>query len=237
MTEQAWSYSALTRFENCPRQYYHLNRRKDIIEPPSAQQTWGKQVHSALEHRITVQTPLPTNMVQYEGHAQRVVAVGGIVNAESKLALGRSFEPVSYFSKNPPVWVRAVTDFDILKGDKCFVGDWKTGKKTPDSQQLRLSAAMVMAAKPHVNTVISSFIWLIEPLATATSTEIITRADVPGIWAEFVPRAKRLDEACKQSDQTQTSAGFPPKPSGLCKKWCAVHTCEHNGNYRAPAPR
>ena len=218
----AWSYSALNAYETCPKRYYLTKVSKQVAEPQTEATIWGNQVHKALELRITKHQTLPETMKQYETIAQTVVAkaVGGKLEAESKMALTASYRPTTWFAKD--VWVRGITDFTIAKGDKVFVGDWKTGKPTPESAQLRLTAAMTMHQKPYVNTVINAFIWL---KTGGTTHEKFTRDDIPTIWQEFAPRVQRLEHAVAESK-------FPARPSGLCAKWCPVgkSLCEHCGS-------
>ena len=217
----AWSYSALNAFETCPRRYYLTKVSKEVSEPQTEATLWGNRVHKALELRITTQQPLPSSMAEFEDTAATVVkrAEGGKIGAEQRMALTKSFKPTTFFAKD--AWVRGITDFTIEKGSNLFIGDWKTGKPKPESAQLRLTAAITFAHKPHVKQITNAFVWL----KTGTLTvERFTREDVPTIWQEFMPRVQRVEHALKDNK-------FPPKPSGLCRAWCPVgrSLCEHCG--------
>lgn len=215
----AWSYSALTAFETCPRRYYLTKVSKEVVEAPTEATTWGNTVHKALEARVTGQRALPETMRQWEPIVAKILGRGGKVEAEQKMSLDKNLKPVGYFA--PTVWVRGITDVTVTKDDKVFIGDWKTGKPTPESAQLKLTAAMTMAIKPWVNRVINAFIWLKDG---STTVEKFTRDDIPLIWQEFSPRVQRLENAVAEQK-------FPPKPSGLCRKWCPVDKarCEYSG--------
>lgn len=220
----AWSFSVLDSFETCPRRHYLTKVAKTVSEPQSEAMAWGNKVHKALELRLKTRAPLPSDMVQWEPIAARLDSVayspGATLEAEQKLALSEQFQPVSFFAKN--VWVRAITDLTITKGEKAFIADYKTGAPKPESAQLRLTAAVTMHHKPHVNKVTNTFIWL---KTGETTVEHFTRDDLPTIWQEFAPRVQRLDIAHKEHK-------WPAKPSGLCRKWCPVpHSmCEHRGS-------
>jgi len=220
-----WSYSVLSAYETCPHRYYVTKVAKTVTEPMTEAMSRGNKVHKALELRLTQATPLPGDMRQWEPLAQTVVdrAKGGVLEAEQKMALTIDYRPTTFFAKD--VWVRGITDFTVTKGAKAFIGDWKTGKPTPESAQLRLTAAMTMCAKPWVQTVINSFVWLKDGTLT---TERFTREDLPGIWQDFAPRVRRLEISMEENR-------WPKKPSGLCGSWCPVHSCEHNGKYRGAA--
>lgn len=217
----AWSYSALDSFETCPWRHYLTKVSKQVVEPQTEALTWGNQVHKALELRIKSRTDLPSNMVQWEPLAARLDnsarAPGAVVETEQRMALNAEYRPTTYFAED--VWVRSITDITIVREDRAFIGDYKTGAPKPDSAQLRLTAAVTMHHKPYVNSVTNSFIWL---KTNTLTTERFTRADLPTIWQEFAPRVQRFEAAIKENK-------FPKRPSGLCKKWCPVplSMCEH----------
>lgn len=219
----AWSYSALDSFETCPWRHYLTKVSKQVTEPQSEAMAWGNLVHKALENRLKVRAPLPGNMVQWEPIAASLdklaYSPGAKLEAEQRMALTEAYQPTTYFAKN--VWVRAITDITITKGDKAFIGDYKTGAPKPESAQLRLTAAVTMHHKPYVNHVTNAFIWL---KTGEITKETFTREDLSTIWQEFTPRVHRLDLAIRNND-------FPKRPSGLCRKWCPVpHSmCEHRG--------
>lgn len=221
MQAKAWSYSALDSFETCPRRHYLTKVSKEVVEQQTEQMKDGLRVHKALELRLTKNVPLPVEMQSYEVVASTIAnrAKGGVFDAEQKLCLSADYRPVSFFDK--AAWVRGIIDFTIVKGDKVFIGDYKTGVPKPNSAQLRLTAAMVMHCKPWVQKAVNSFVWL---KTGGCTTETITRADVPVIWQEFAPRVQRFQIAHDENK-------FPPRPSGLCRKYCPVGKakCEHCG--------
>jgi hypothetical protein len=220
----AWSYSALDAFETCPWRYYLTKVTKEVSEPQTDATMWGNRVHKALENYLMKRQPLGPELEKFQAVADTVVAraAGGKLEAEKKMALTSAFQPTTWFGKD--VWVRGITDFTIHKGDKMFIGDWKTGRPTPGSAQLKLTAAMTFAHRPYINTIINAFVWL---KTGSTTAETFTRADIPTIWQEFAPRVRRLEVAVEETK-------FPKRPSGLCREWCPVHTCEHNGKYTGP---
>lgn len=215
----AWSYSALDSFETCPFRHYKTKVSKEVKEPQTEALTWGNTVHKALELRVTKGAPLPDNMQIYEPIALTVYNKGrlGKIEAEQKMALTKSYQPTSWFAKD--VWVRGITDFTITKGDKAFIGDWKTGKPSAGSAQLRLTAAMTMHHKPYINVVCNTFLWL---KTGGVTSETFSREDIPAIWQEFAPRVARLEAAHEENK-------WPKKPSGLCRSWCPCTSCEHHG--------
>ena len=77
MTLPAWTFSQLEKFENCPRQFYHVRVKKDVVEPSTEATLWGGRVHEAMEYRIKDGTPLPEGMTQWEGLATKISNMAG----------------------------------------------------------------------------------------------------------------------------------------------------------------
>lgn len=215
MKKFAWSYSALTQFETCARQYYHLRVKKDIVEAPSPQMQDGNRQHKMLELRIKDGTPLPSDMRDLEPLMRRIERIPATLLTEQKIALTADLKPTTYFAKD--VWLRGVLDLTAIKGTKAHIIDYKTGKRKPDSDQLELFAGMAMAQYPELVEVKTSFWWL---KSKETDRDTFTRDDTPRIWRKFTRRAEAMEEAIA----TDT---FPPTESGLCHGWCPVKTCEH----------
>ena len=215
----AWSYSALTGFETCPRQYHETRILKAWPQEETEAQRWGKEVHKHFEDRIGMGRPLPGFLSYMEPTVAMLERAPGTLRSEYKLALNAQFEPVTFFAKD--VWVRAVGDVILSSKDRTtmFAADWKTGRFRDGDDQLRLQSAVMVATQPKVQQVTVSFFWLRDKMTTVRR---ITRDDVPAIWNDFLPRVRRMQEAIETRQ-------FPPKPSGLCKKHCPVRTCEFWG--------
>jgi hypothetical protein len=213
----AWSYTALTSYENCPRRHYETRVAKRVIEPETEQLHWGNRVHNALEARVQSGTPLPAGMDQWEPLVAKLVDAKGWTLTESQFALTAGRKPASWFSKN--AWLRCIVDFGKLTDTAILALDWKTGNPKPDTDQLMLFAGVLMAVYPSVEKVATGYVWLKDQTLTK---ETYRRDDIDKIWGAFLPRVARLDEA-------HATNNWPARPSGLCRAWCPVLSCEHNG--------
>jgi hypothetical protein len=224
----AWSYSALTSFEDCPRRYYETKVTKRHKEGYNPQRTHGLDFHHAAEATLKQRVPMPDALKSYAPVVAAVRAAadrpGAALAVERKMALDANLSPVPYFDKG--VWVRAVTDFAVFTpgGKSVLAGDWKTGKERPASTQLMLTAAVLFATEPIVDKVTTTFVWL---QTGNVSKETFRRPDVPTIWNSFNPRVLRMRQAFEADS-------FPPRPSGLCRNHCPVTSCPMNGHYVAP---
>lgn len=209
-----WSYSSLSAFETCPRQYWLTRVAKKIVERETEAQRWGTAVHKALELRVKDGTPLPEGMKQWEGIAARFAKYGDRVTTEQRVALTRNLEPTEFFAKD--CWYRGVVDVTI-NGRVAVVWDYKTGKVKNDHDQLELFAATHMSTHPETEKCRTGYIWLVHDKVTPKD---FVRDDVPEIWKKFIPRVQRLAHAYNTDRWT-------PKPSGLCNGWCpAEGHCE-----------
>jgi len=229
MKKFTWSYSSLTSFETCPFRWWKTKWTKEVAEPQTEATLWGNRVHKALEDRLRRKTPLPEGMEQFEPIARTLLrhAENARLECEQKYAINDRFQKTGYFDKD--VWLRSIADVVITRGDKAFIGDYKTGKMSnvPDSAQLQLGAAVVFVHKPWVKQITNAFIWLREGKITS---ETYSREDLPEIWQKFMPRVQRIEKALEQNK-------FIPRPSGLCRAHCPVTSCVHNGNYKGPESR
>lgn len=214
-----WSYSSLTAFETCPKRYYLTKVAKTVKEPQTEATIHGNAVHKALEISVRDRTPLPEKYSTYTPLVNTVLQSPGAKHTELKFGLTRNLTPTGFFASD--VWCRGVLDLQVVKPDYVVVLDWKTGKPKPDADQLQLFAGAAFSLHPTVNKVKTGYAWL---AYGKLDTETFTRDDVKSIWAEFIPRVQRMDEAAKRND-------YPPRPSGLCRSWCPVskQQCEFSG--------
>lgn len=213
----AWSYSALNAFETCPRQFHEMRVLKRWPDPPGEAQQFGVLVHKYMEDRIGKGTTLPAFLKHLEPVVDRLEQSKGSLESEYKLALNAQFQPVEFFAKD--VWVRAVGDVIKIHQDKALALDWKTGKQRPGDDQLKVQAGVMFATFPHVKTISIRYAWVKDKKMTG---KVFDRDESPVIWQEFLPRVKRMELAKENND-------YPPNPNGLCRQWCHVMSCEHNG--------
>lgn len=213
----AWSYSALNAFETCARQYYEMRIKKAWPDPPGEAQQFGTLVHKYLENRIERAIDLPVFLRHLEPIVQLLEKAKGSLQAEYKYALNAQFQPVAFFAKD--AWVRAVGDVVKVHGATAFALDWKSGKYRDGDEQLKLQSSIMFAQMPDVHTIASVYAWVKDK---KTTVRTFKRAEVPMIWQGFLPRVQHMEHAFNNQD-------FPPNPSGLCKKYCHVKSCEFNG--------
>jgi CRISPR/Cas system-associated exonuclease Cas4 (RecB family) len=213
----AWSWSRIKEYGQCPRKFNAKYVAKSVKEKPSDAMQWGNEVHKSLELRIRSGTPLPTGMGSLEKYARVVDNAKGKVWTESKLAVNDDLDARQYFDKD--VSCRAVSDVLIVGAKSLGVIDWKTGKKIGDEDHLQLELTMVLALCkfPHAESAVGALVYT----ALDDRVEVVvTRDELPAIWASFQPQVKRMRKAAEDDN-------WPENPSGLCG-WCPVKQCQHH---------
>ena len=213
-----WSYSALKNFETCPRRYNEYNVAKTVHEPESEPIKQGHAVHAAFKNRVASGTPLPLGMGMHEPILAKLAEAPGEIHTEQKLGLSSSFAPTSFMGKG--VWFRIVLDYANIREDgTATVIDYKTGRPGEDLTQLELSAAALFAHDKHIQRVKAALLFVgHEQIEQAE----YVRAQTTEIWSGILPRVKKVIEARQRQE-------YPPKPGGLCKRWCAVTSCPFHG--------
>ena len=212
MSDIAWSYSRLKLFEDCPFKFYTMNISKQVKDTGSEAMDAGKRDHESLQKRVESATPLPAHLTQMEGVCRQfdqAKAHGYNVLTEKQWAFTRDFKPTGWFEKN--VWVRVILDVGVVGKTKALVADYKTGKRNPDWDQLQLFAAATMLQYPEVQHVTAQFLWTKQG---AEDKEEFTRTQLPEIWARFIPRVEKIQEA-------NATRNWPKKPGRQCS-WCPV---------------
>jgi len=212
-TIPAWTYSRIEAYETCPKQFYHTKVKRDVVEPETMAQLWGKRVHTAFEVAIAEAAPLPEGMTQWQPLVDKFIALPGKKLVEFQFSLDSNFQPSPWKG----AWTRGIADLVLVHNDRAVIVDWKTGKRKP-SEQLDLYAGYAKAYWPHVTHVQTAYVWLQEKKITK-KTLVVDEA-APAVWQAFLPRVRKLERAYENDL-------WPAKPSGLCRGWCHVKTCTH----------
>lgn len=210
----AWSYSRIDGFETCPRQYWHRNVAKDIVEEETEAMSYGTEVHKSFAKFMTKGTPLPLHLRQYSPMMTQIAAAPGVKVVEQQIALDKDFNQVDWFSKD--AYLRVISDLTQMNGDHAITWDWKTGKPKDDFTQLELNAAVTFHLAPEIQKITMAYFWT---KTKKVSSEPIVRAQASDVWAKLLPRVQRFQDAYAANN-------FPPRQGYLCKGYCPVKTCQ-----------
>ncbi len=217
MSGFSWSFSHIKNFSTCPKRYFHYQIAKDVEEPESDALREGNELHKAFELRLLRGAALPAGMGQHETLLSSIERAPGKSYGELKLAITSSFKPCAFFARD--VWCRVVIDAAKIADDYAIILDYKTGKPSDDILQLQLMAAVLFHHQPQLQRIRAALVFVNHDHVEKAE---FVRSDLTEIWAEILPRVKKLEQARQQQE-------YPPKPSGLCKKYCAVVSCPYYG--------
>ena len=166
---------------------------------------------------------LPDGFEQYQGYLDAIKAIAGDMHVELQLALDAQLNPCDFF-RGTDIFMRAVIDVLHIQAEerRALMIDHKTGKRKPDSKQMKAFAIVVFHHYPQVDEVQTMFAWL---KTGERDTETFHRHQLPQMWLEFMPDLQLFKHAFENEL-------WPARQSGLCKKHCPVMSCEHNGRNR-----
>lgn len=219
-----WSFSRLDTFKKCPKQFAHSNIYKDVPFKETEATLEGTRQHEMLEARVSKGTPFPVGYEHLEAIAAPILNAPGQTFTELELALDIHRRPCGYRDwKN--AWVRAILDVLKINGSIAWAGDYKTGKRSSNFDQLTLAALVLFAHYHDVETVVVSYLWL---KTGEIDSRTFKRTQIPELWRSFETDLEVYNEAHKLNN-------WPAKPSKLCA-WCpanAMMKCD----VAAAAPR
>jgi len=205
-----WSYSSLSQFETCPKQWYHVRWARDVVDTPHEANAWGNEAHKHLELAIKGEADVPDSLATLRPVVAQLRAIPGI-EAEREYALTEDFKPCKWRSRD--AWLRAKIDVYARQGSHALLLDWKFGKRRPGSDQLRLSAAVVMTMDKDIKTVDTGYVWFKD--GGKVDSERVESGQLMELWGGFLGRVGRMKAAVAEGV-------FQPIPSGLCRGWCPV---------------
>lgn len=212
------SYSSISYFENCPRRYQEVKIRKTFADAPFDKASLGTQIHLAFEEHIRDGKPLPERFFSYEDTMATIRATPGEKLCEQKVAVNAACDPVDYWDRSAVL--RGSCDLVVMDGDSATVADYKSGAaKNPQPDQIELMAMFIFRMFPQIKR-INGVLIFVEP--RVLHTEYYVATDVDRIWQKWRGKMTKVDTAIR-------TGTFPEKPSGLCKLYCPVTSCNHNG--------
>ena len=213
------SFSFLNEEANCPYKSYRRYVVRDLPrEEKTAAQTYGIDVHKALELRINEGKPLVEPFDKFEPLAGRISACnrGDVeVRAERKFALSRNEGPLKdYWDKS--ALLRVVVDVSIIAygQHRAHIFDWKTGKVREDPFELEIQAWALRTWYPGLEVIKANYIWLKENKLGLEHDVSDTERTAASVRAQLAEIDRRGDV-------------WPKRENALCG-WCDVLDCEFN---------
>ena len=214
-----WSHSTLKAYETCPLQFYEVKVAKNYPFTDTQHTLYGKEYHSAVEGYING-FALPPQFEFTRPVIDALLAKPGRKLAEYEMGVTIDLEPCDFHAENR--WARGIADLIIIDDDNLTarVVDFKTGgNKYPDTDQLKLMSLLVFAHFPHIRSVNSALLFVVQNSMEKLHME---RSEAGPAWWKYRERVAKLEAS-------YTNGVWNPNPSGLCKKHCVVQSCPFNG--------
>ena len=221
MKAAPWSFSKIKAFQQCPKQFYHEKVIKQYPFKMTEAIRYGDQFHKAAEKYIRDGEELPKRFIYAKDSLDALKRKRGDKLCEYRMGLTEDLEPCGFYEDN--VWWRGIADLMILNQAQglAYVVDYKTGKSSryADKGQLELMAMATFKHFPNVDTVRAGLLFVVcEDLVRSTYEQY--EADT--LWDKWMDNFQTMETAYKVDV-------WNPKPSGLCRQWCQVMECPHNG--------
>lgn len=217
MVKLSHSFSSIKMYENCPHRYYHQRIAKSVTDTGGEASLYGERVHKFLEDRMREGKELPPDVANLEPVVQSVLNLkgDGHLEVEREMTLTKDLSVTTWWAED--AWLRSKLDILILRDERAFVMDWKTGKRRPDFTQLELFALQVFAHYPYVESVRTGFIWIKD---SAMDKEVYKRDNSSALWERLLTRIRRIEQSAEKDV-------WPAKPSGLCNFCPCKSFCEY----------
>jgi hypothetical protein len=215
----AWSYSKYKAYDSCPKRFYEVDIAHNFADS-TEQLDWGNEVHKAIQLATEGKAPLPDSMKDYQKWVDEIKHGEGTLYVEQQYAITKDFQPTQWFAHN--VWLRGICDVLRISpsGKSARARDYKTGGVKHDANQLMLMSQCIFVHHPTVQRIRAEFVWLKEDCVG--TPEVYNRDTIVREWPPLLPQLKRMEEASRTLD-------YPPKPCGLCARWCPVLSCQFHG--------
>jgi len=217
----AWSFTSITLFETCHRKYQAEKVTKEVPFVESEHTRYGNRLHKAAELYVKEGKKLDGEFVFIQPYLDKILSMPGEKLCELKMGIkqvdGR-LVACDFFDKQ--VWFRGMADLIVIDGKTAWVVDYKTGKSTrSDPRQLALMAACVFLKYPQVKKIKAVLLYVVPNEKVEAK---YTREEAFTIFSDF-------DNLLVQRDEAYASDVWNPMPNGLCRKYCDVKSCPHNG--------
>lgn len=219
----AWSYSAITAYENCPYKYYMTKVTKAFSDVNDDNKE-GADNHESFEHYVARKRRLPDHLEKYQPVLEKLRTAAGEVLVEQQFALDEQYTQCGYKDWNR-AWVRAVSDYLNINGQVARMVDYKFGKVHKDPDQNMLVAGVLFQTYPQLEQVKTVY-WYVKHDKFVPFD--FTRADIPRIWNRYLPTVNKMVQAKVKDD-------WPKYENPLCA-YCPVASCHYNCNPKLAKP-
>lgn len=208
-----WSYSRLSTWEECPKQYWYSYVEKvESTRPRSPAADRGSDIHNKAEKYLGGELDVyPFELQKVAGHTLNLKLKGA--KPEVKLAAKVDWTPCDF--KDSEAYYRAIIDILYVENEVCHIQDWKTGREY-DSHKVQLEDYVaVVAANVEAKEYQTRLVYIDQGFV---SKPVIHAAD------RIKPIRIMLDGRIKLAEEDTI---YPVRVSPKCQ-WCD-YSARHGG--------
>lgn len=222
-TPGPWSYSGAKLYELCPRKYQSEKVTKEVKFTDTDATLYGKEIHTVCEEYIRDDKDIPAKHDYLRPYLDRLKSIPGDKYCEIKVGVKKEDgRLVACDYDDAGVWFRGICDLAILNGTKGFVVDYKTSKNAryADMRQLKLMAAALFLKFPELEKIKLMLLFVVSKETVRDEVTVERGLDI----------FSALHELLTQREMSYNTDVWNPKANSLCRRWCSVTSCPHNGS-------
>lgn len=225
----AISPTMLGEFAKCPRSYEAKYVTKEVQFSESLARLYGSLIHKGIEDYLIGTAELPHYSEGIRPLLDYLKRSGWTLFVELELGITRDYQACSYKSKD--AWQRCKADLVLFNGkDKAIVIDWKTDAKYDandaygDKTEIQRNIlALCVGIHYNVQELATMFIYVAHDKCKRTTFDF---RDGVGAVLNTIKGHTRL---VSEFERVRDTGEYKAKKNGLCKAYCDVYSCEHNG--------
>lgn len=209
------SPTSIQTYYTCPYQYYAKYITKEVKFEQNPHAKFGDEVHKNIENYLKHGAKLSPLLEPLRHTLDKMKTV--LVGAETKIAITPWNTVCNTFFHND-AYLRCIVDAIISdkNHEHIIAFDWKTGKKRDAQVQHDTIKKCLSVKYPKAKSITTVFLYLFQG-------EQDIQEHKPNIpLVELEHKIQTITNAHKSGE-------FPYNPNGLCKQWCDVVSCPHNG--------
>lgn len=213
--KSGFSPTALKLFQTCPYKYYATYIAKEVPFTGNKYTEFGTAVHSNIENYLTGNASLSPFLEPLRPVLDKLKPA--MLGAETKYSITK-WNTLTRNFFDTDNHLKCIVDCVVANDDLSTIiaFDWKTGKKGDEQLQHDVIKKCLSVKYPEAKQIITVFWYFVKG-----------QVDVQ----YHTPKRPLNDlmEHVKKVENAHIRGDFPFNPNGLCKQWCEVMSCPHNG--------
>lgn len=217
------SHSSADLFDRCGYAYEREKLVKDVPYTETEATLWGGRCHSSIEQFILGESDTLTDLMM-DDLRPTLQYVKDFPSDYKQVEQEWCFNTQGQIcdKDDPTAMFLGYTDLEVVRGDKGWVLDWKSGKQHTKFEQVELYALSLWLRFPQVNQINAGYVWLKgrTPSEFLTFKTLYRATDMQRIWDYRVQQYQRIYAAHEtgvfQAKPGKGKAKFP------CS-WCSAN--------------